>query len=129
LITGLSKALRIEEAKKLLTIMWERGCSHSVKSFTSYIGALCTSGKVVEAFQTLDLMVTRHCVPDDVTYLVISQSLTKANLQHAAFKILAEKASQPTGMMVEVYEKLLEALKASDAKERAETERTEKPED
>ena len=65
-------------------------------------------------------------MPDDVTYLVISQSLTKANLQHAAFKILSENAIQPASVMHEIYEKLSDALKASNTKEK-ETE-TKKPE-
>lgn len=106
LITHLSKAQRIEEAKIFLSTMWDRGCSPTVRGFTAYIGGLCKAGKVAEVFDTLELMVSRHSIPEDVTFLVISRSLARIELLQEARAMLAEKQKVGAESMIEIYEKL-----------------------
>lgn len=125
LITHLSKAQRIEEAKILLTSMWDRGCSPTVRGFTAYIGGLCNAGKVADVFDTLDLMVQRHSIPEDVTFRVISRSLARLELLPEARARLAEKQKVGAKSMIEVYEKLSSVLDSLLADE----ESNENPED
>ena len=63
LFHGLYKSGCVEEAKKFLNDMLDRGISPDIYSYSALMDTLCKGGKYHEAISLFELMIRKEIIP------------------------------------------------------------------
>ncbi|XP_010681079.2 pentatricopeptide repeat-containing protein At2g06000 isoform X1 [Beta vulgaris subsp. vulgaris] len=86
-IDGLCKSGKVDEANLVVSEMEERNCKHDKYTFTILIIGHCMKGRMLEAIEIFNRMLSVKCTPDDITVKSLLSCLVKAGMPYEASQI------------------------------------------
>ncbi|VFQ59068.1 unnamed protein product [Cuscuta campestris] len=86
-VDGLCKSGNLEQANAIAADMEEKGCHHDKITFTILILGHCMKGRMIDAVNIFNKMLTLGCAPDKLTINCFTSLLLKAGMAKEAYRI------------------------------------------
>ncbi|KAI7750509.1 hypothetical protein M8C21_004897, partial [Ambrosia artemisiifolia] len=109
-IAGLCKLGKIEDAKRFISLLLQKGFVPDVFTYCTLIHALSSAGEVDKAFKLRDEMLTKGLVPDITTYNALLNGLCKSGNLDRAVRLFHKLSSKGVSPNVITYNTLIDGF-------------------